>query len=76
MPDAHTLDTTAAASWLRQALESDRSYYVVADVAQLTALAEDCANALDLYGDDDTATIPEWVFELALEVSTQLDLVE
>lgn len=35
-----------------------------------TKLAEDCANALDLYEPDDAFTIPEWLFEMAVDVET------
>lgn len=32
-----------------------------------TQLAEACGNDLELYLDDDSATLPEFVFEIALE---------
>jgi len=34
-----------------------------------TSLAEDAADALDLYGPAPDFEIPEWVFELAFEVA-------
>jgi hypothetical protein len=76
MPQKTPESTAAATKWLKEALDSDRDYYVEAEVAQLTALTEDCANDLELYEDNHAATIPEWLFELTLEVATRLDLVE
>lgn len=35
-----------------------------------TQLAEACADALNIYNDDADQTIPEWIFELAVEVET------
>lgn len=36
-----------------------------------TKLAEDAAQEFDLYEDNDTFTIPEWVFDLAVEVTQE-----
>jgi len=37
------------------------------DEIDLTKLAEAAADHFDLYGDDDDATIPDWVFDCAVE---------
>lgn len=34
-----------------------------------TKLAENAAQQFDLYLDDDAATIPDWVFDLAVDVN-------
>jgi hypothetical protein len=58
--------TESAKCWMRQHVAShvDR----VTGEVNHTALAEECACALDLYGPGPDYPIPEWVFEIALDI--------
>lgn len=58
-----------ARRWMWNALVLEREEYEDdAGCCLLTQLAEDCADALDLYADSDY-TIPDWVFDLACDVA-------
>lgn len=65
-----------ATAWMWSALTFDDDEYIKGGVAQLTQLAEGCADALDLYENDAEATIPDWVFDLAYLVAEYLDFLD
>ena len=57
-----------ARDWMRAELTYEPETYDDCNEVNCTLLAETCASELDLY-EDDGETIPEWVFDLAVEVS-------
>ena len=56
-------------NWMKNELQWNREEYIEWGEINTTKLAENCANALLLYLDDFDATIPEEVFDLAVEVA-------
>lgn len=58
-----------ARKWMRGQLRHNRAEYDDCGEVNSTKLAEDCAQEFNLYGDDPDATIPMWVFDLAVTVS-------
>ena len=60
-------------SWMRNELRFDPDAYDDCGEIDRTLLAENAADALELYADDFDATIPEWVFELAHDIATEVE---
>lgn len=67
------MDKSKATQWMRNALKYDLDDYNYFGEVNCTKLAENCANELDLY-EDDEYTIPELLFDLAVEVSAHGEL--
>ena len=59
--------------WMRNELQWNSENYLEYGEINCTKLAEECAEVLVLYGDDFDATIPEEVFDLAVEVVVDFD---
>lgn len=66
------MDEKAVRNWMIQELEFNQDDYLDCDEINCTSLAENAAQALDLYQGDD-AEIPEEVFDLAVEVAEQFE---
>lgn len=64
------MDATAKIRrWMRVELAAAPEDYEDCGEVNTTKLAEDCAEALDLAGDDFNATIPDEVFDIAFDVA-------
>lgn len=61
-------DVNRVTRWMKRVIGE---YIDMYDAVDCTKLAEDAADEFNLYEDDDDATIPEWVFEIASELSTE-----
>lgn len=64
----NALDRANVAKWMKNGLELSPDDFRVYGEFNSTRLAEMAADALDLDLGDDNATIPEWVFELSINV--------
>lgn len=64
------LNLTEAKIWMRNALNYEFNEYDYYGEVNHTKLTENCANALNLY-DEDGETIPEELFDLAIDVAEQ-----
>ena len=62
---------TLITNWMIRELDDDYDSYDDCGEINTTLLAENCAQDLNLYEEDDE-TIPEEVFEIAFEVSEEL----
>lgn len=65
-------DLERAKSWMNKALTYETNDYLDCGEVNCTKLAEDAAEALELYADEE-ATIPEEVFDLAAEVAEEFE---
>jgi len=59
---------THARRWMTSELQQDPDYYLDCGEVNATLLGENYAQEHDLYADDYSATIPDWVFDVAAEV--------
>ncbi len=67
------MDSATQRANVRRYLSANTSEHVDPKTGEvnLTLLAESAAQRFDLYEDDADATIPEWVFDMAVEVAEQ-----
>lgn len=62
-----------ALRWMKNTLRFDFESYDDCGEVNCTKLAEDCAEALNLYEDDVDFEIPEVVFDAAVDVSRSFE---
>lgn len=55
--------------WMINELKYNLSDYLDCGEIQCTKLTEDCANCFDLYDNDNDATIPDGLFEMAYKLA-------
>jgi hypothetical protein len=62
-------DSPTLKSYVKSWMRSNTDEHLDCGEVNLTGLAENAAHEFDVYEEDSEATIPEWVFEMAVDVA-------